>query len=255
MTELGSEKRRFLTLPLKTIRPWEREIFELQFSWNGRPSEAGQFFMLRPQRSSVFLGRPISVLDHRGETLSFLVARRGRGTAELTELRPGALVELSGPLGNPWPREGQTEDQRPAALIGGGIGIAPLLFLARSLQPKTYDFYAGFRSRPYGMENLEASRVVIASEEGLGGFRGTIAQCFDPRPYKVVYACGPEGLLRVVAELCNRASVPCYLSMERRMACGVGACLGCTVSTRQGNRRCCVDGPVFSAQEVLFEDR
>jgi NAD(P)H-flavin reductase len=250
--EQGSEQRRFITLPLKTIQPWERDIFELQFSWPGPLSEAGQFFMLRPQRSSVFLGRPISVLDHRGETLRFLVARRGRGTAELTELRAGDSVELSGPLGNSWPREVQKEDRDPVALIGGGIGIAPLLFLARTLKPKTFDFYAGFRSQPYGMDGVDASRVVIASEKGLGGSRGTIAQFFDPRPYGGVYACGPEALLKVVAELCHRSSVPCYVSMERRMACGVGACLGCTVRTMGGNRRCCVDGPIFSAQEVLF---
>ena len=105
------------------------------------------------------------------------------------------------------------------------------------------------------MEGLEAAQVVIASEEGLGGSRGTIAQFFDPRPYGWVYACGPEALLKVVAELCLRSSVPCYSSMERRMACGVGACLGCTVRTKRGNRRCCVDGPIFSAQEVLFGDQ
>jgi NAD(P)H-flavin reductase len=210
--------------------------------------------MVRPERSAVFLPRPISVAGCQTGTLSFLVAERGRGTKELAALGPGEGIRLSGPLGNGWedflPPE-KTEPEKPLALAGGGAGIAPLLALAEELnrRARSFDFYAGFKTGSFGLENLKARSLIVASEDGSGGSRGLIPEFLRAEHYAAVYACGPEGMLRALGERCGE--VPCYVSMERRMACGVGACLGCTVHTAGGNRRCCADGPIFPFKEVF----
>jgi NAD(P)H-flavin reductase len=94
---------------------------------------------------------------------------------------------------------------------------------------------------------------VVATEDGCEGCTGRIPDYLEGADYSAVYACGPEAMLRAVAKSCENAGTPCWLSLERRMACGVGACLGCTVATKAGNRRCCADGPIFSSQEVIFD--
>ncbi|MFQ3547224.1 MAG: dihydroorotate dehydrogenase electron transfer subunit, partial [Termitinemataceae bacterium] len=127
-------------------------------------------------------------------------------------------------------------------------------YLAIRLPAGTYDFYAGFRSRSYGLDGLTAGTTVIASEDGSSGRRGLIPDFFDPVQYQRVYACGPLPMLRAITRKCEAAAVPCHISLEERMACGVGACLGCSIRTVHGNRRCCADGPIFDAQEVLFDE-
>jgi NAD(P)H-flavin reductase len=265
------------------------EIFRLDLAWSGPPPRAGQFFLLKPERSGLFLGRPISAAawepapaDYPGyaanrlrgksirtiryltrDRVGFLIARRGRGTAELAGLKADDAVELTGPLGNAWadllPREG-----RPGkiALVSGGIGIAPLIALGAELPEKTWDLYAGFRTLSaknreedllLGPARYSAGKITLAVEDGSRENQGRIPDFFDPRPYRAVCACGPEPMLRAVAEKCRTAGVPCFISMERRMACGVGACLGCTVKTLGGNKRCCADGPIFPAEEIRFE--
>jgi NAD(P)H-flavin reductase len=220
--------------------------------------------MLRPKGSARFLGRPLSAAGFRRGSVRFLAARRGGGTAELLDMRPGEEAELTGPLGNGWgnflpPAAGIL------ALISGGVGIAPLLALAPELSGagRPFDFYAGFKDAPSGggpspVRGLCAEisppprKLVLATEDGSEGRRGRIPDFFEPAAYRAVYACGPEPMLRAVAEKCAAAGVPCYISLERRMACGVGACLGCAVETSGGNRRCCADGPVFPGEEIYF---
>ena len=259
------------------------ELFRLDFIWPGEEPKAGQFFMIRPKRSAVFLGRPISMLNWQpaSNTVSFLIARRGRGTEDLASMRSEEEAELIGPLGNAWvdflPASGaaQKDAAEPIALIGGGVGIAPLLALAAELPENGFDFYAGFRT---GFQNNEEknclfgpalvrpAKLILAAEDNFKTFcvsaslreekeeihTGLIPDFLEPADYSTVYACGPEAMLRTVAEKCEAAGVPCYVSMERRMACGVGACLGCSIATTKGNRRCCADGPVFPAAEVFF---
>jgi NAD(P)H-flavin reductase len=231
--------------------------------------------MVKPKRSGVFLGRPLSAagwsadLRHLpGEPagtpgaeyrVRFLLVPRGKGTGELAALRAGEEAELTGPLGNAWedflpPRE------EPVALIGGGIGIAPLLAFAGELPQGRFDFYAGFRTLR-GEENgllgpvrSRARETFIATEDGTAGRKGRIPDLFDPAAYGAVFACGPEPMLRRIAAQTKQAAVPCLVSLERRMACGVGACLGCTVQTARGNRRCCADGPIFNAEEWYFDE-
>jgi NAD(P)H-flavin reductase len=229
------------------------EVFRLDFEWPGPAPGAGQFFMLKALRGGPFLGRPISVYRRDNSGLSFLILKKGPGTTELSLMYPGEKAALTGPLGNRWldflsplPGGGRI------ALAAGGIGIAPLAALAGELDG-AFDFYAGFRSRPFGLESLaeKADRLVIASEDGSAGRRGRIPDFLEAQEYRAVFACGPEPMLQALAEKCGKAGVPCYISMERRMACGTGACLGCTVQTAGGNRRCCADGPVFPAEAIF----
>ncbi|MDR3334520.1 MAG: dihydroorotate dehydrogenase electron transfer subunit [Treponema sp.] len=229
------------------------DLFQLDFAWSHQAPKGGQFFMIKPERGSVFLGRPISVFDWKdGGVLSFLIARRGKGTTELRALRAGESAYLTGPLGNTWGDMELTEG--PLALVSGGIGIAPLLAFAQELPPEGFDFYAGFKSRSFGMNGLHSRAVVLATEDGSEGRQGRILDFLKPAKYRALYACGPEPMLKAAAALCKTADVPCFISMERRMACGVGACLGCTVRTIHGNRRCCADGPIFRAEEILFDE-
>jgi NAD(P)H-flavin reductase len=260
--------------------PVNNEIFRLDFIWPGTAHgiavpEAGQFFMIKPKRSAVFLGRPISVAWWESDTVRFLIARRGRGTLELDSMRPGEEAELIGPLGNAWtdflskivlPSENSPVEknsaEKPVALIGGGIGLAPLIAL---IDEAGYNFnlYAGFRT---GFANAEekaallglalsgTGKITIATEDGKDGLKGRIPDFLEPEKYAAVCACGPEPMLKAVAAKCKAAGVPCFVSLERRMACGTGACLGCTVKTVNGNRRCCADGPIFNADEVIFDE-
>jgi NAD(P)H-flavin reductase len=199
--------------------------------------------------------------------LRFLIALRGRGTRELTEMCPGDEAELIGPLGRGWDEFYAPFRGSPIALIGGGIGTAPLNCFAAELDQGSFDFYAGFRTGFTGAEEQEAlvgqgrsraRELILAAEETGGGGDlhircGRIPGFLNPSLYAAVFACGPEAMLRAVAVSCTAMGTPCFMSLERRMACGVGACLGCTVQTAGGNRRCCADGPIFRAGELNFE--
>jgi NAD(P)H-flavin reductase len=241
------------------------EIFRLDVSWNGTAPKAGQFFMVKPKRSSVFLGRPIGVALWKSGTLTFLIAKVGRGTAELASMRKGEELELVGPLGNAWTDFLPTEinEAKPIALVGGSLGIAPLEALLCETPGYSFDLYAGFKTGFNSQEekdavlwpNIGAKKTVIASEDGKTGQKGLILDFLEPEKYAAVCACGAKPMLKAVAEKCIAKGVPCFISMESRMACGVGACLGCTLKTVNGNRRCCADGPIFKAEEVIFDEQ
>ncbi|MCL2609366.1 MAG: dihydroorotate dehydrogenase electron transfer subunit, partial [Treponema sp.] len=135
--------------------------------------------------------------------------------------------------------------------------IAPLLALElqneREDRPFLFHRYAGFRTNLY--LPLKNHLWTLATEDGSSGKPGRITDHFEPEGYAVVCTCGPEAMMKVVADKCAGAGVPCLVSLERRMACGVGACLGCTVETASGNRRCCADGPIFPAEEMYPDER
>ena len=224
------------------------------------PPVAGQFYLLRSLRSGVLLGRPISVYAAtEGDAtaplkLEFLILQKGAGTKELCTLRAGDGIELLGPLGNCFPAPAAGER---VCIVGGGIGIAPVAGFATTLAPASYDFYACFKSGSYGLEHIQPAALTVTTDDGSAGVRGMLdaaltADVLRERGYSVVYACGPTPMLAYVQRICREAGVRSYLSMENRMACGVGACLGCTITTTEGNKRCCKDGPVFDGSILDF---
>ena len=252
------------------------DTVSLEFIWPGPIPEAGQFFLLKPRRSGVFLGRPICASGWKlrkpsasgkphvsGKSaaagkpavswvLRFLITRRGQGSKELTEIRPGEEVELTGPLGNFWPTEHIPKG--PVALVGGGVGIAPLLPLAQKLKKRPFDFYAGFGTGPFGLESIKPRTLVIATEDGSKGKKGRILDFFSPAGYSGIFACGPDSMIKALAKAARASGVSCYVSTGRLMACGVGACLGCKINTTRGRLRCCADGPIFNTEELIFDD-
>lgn len=208
----------------------------------------GQFYMLRAWELDPPLSRPMSVFSLEGQGISFLYEVRGRGTRLLSRLAPGDELTLLGPLGRGWERP-----RGPLALVGGGTGIAPLHFAARLYGG---DAYLGFRGRPYLVERFAGwcREVHVASETGEGGVKALVTEIFRPEGYRACFACGPRPMLRELYRICNQSGLTLYVSLEERMACGVGACLGCTVLTKAGPKRVCVDGPVFPAEELRWND-
>ena len=241
------------------------ENFILEISWDGNAPGAGQFFMLRPRRFGFFLGRPISVFEWQKEKkiARFLIAKCGKGTDELSQSKPGDKIELTGPLGNTWANFMPSGDKK-IALVGGGAGIAPLAALLAEKPDGEFHIFAGFKNSFSDKAEekamlgaaLCAKRVVVSAEYGNSEHRGRIVDFFDcdPNFYSAAFACGPEPMLKTLKKKCEKAGLPCFISLESRMACGVGACLGCAISTTKGNRRCCADGPIFAAGEILFDE-
>lgn len=227
----------------------------------GGPAGAlpGQFYMLRAWKDGEgpFLSRPVSLHDADADTRRFLFQIKGAGTQKLAALKAGDMLTLTGPLGNGFalPDALQTAGNRPVAVVGGGIGIAPLLYLCRRLRAahKTPDFFAGFRDAPYGLEAFApfVNRTALATDSGAAGHHGLVTELLRPEEYGIVLACGPEPMLKAVAAGCKAAGTPCLVSLEKHMACGLGACLGCTVYTARGPKAVCKDGPVFLAGEVF----
>lgn len=219
---------------------------------------AGQFYMLRAMKTGILLGRPISIFHAEktphGVELQFLILVKGKGTQELCALEADDKIQLLGPLGNTFAKPEATDK---VCIVGGGIGVAPVAGFSENLNPNTYDFYACFKSGSYGLENVKAKNLIITTDDGSVGIKGMVsavltAQKLKDEGYSVVYACGPTPMLAYIKAICQEANVKCWISMEARMACGMGVCLGCTIPTTEGYKRCCKDGPIFDGTILEF---
>lgn len=214
--------------------------------------KAGQFYMLKLQ-GQTFLPRPISICEKEENKITFLYAVVGKGTEEFSKLNEGDYISLTGPLGNGFNID---EELGKVALVCGGIGTAPMLELAKRLRAKdknkVIDVYAGFRDEIYLKEDLEkyANKVNITTNTGKYGHKGFVTEILKPEEYDTVLCCGPEVMMKAVIEMCKEKNVKIYVSMEKHMACGVGACLVCTCKTKDGFKRTCKDGPVFDGYYV-----
>jgi dihydroorotate dehydrogenase electron transfer subunit len=227
----------------------------------------GQFVMLRVGSGlDPLLRRPFSLCGRIGEDGFALLYRIvGRGTALLAERRTGEKLQVLGPLGVGFPQE----SAGPLILAGGGVGVAPLLYAAQDLlsRGRAFVFLAGFPNREEVLLprdvlqlNLQAE---IATDDGSLGHAGPVTDLLashlagDAARGGTVLACGPAAMLKRVAELARRAGVSCRVSLEAAMACGLGACLGCTVPAAPGKQdsyiRVCTEGPVVPAEAVDWE--
>jgi len=224
------------------------KIYQLVIEFNGEV-KPGQFFMLKSLDNSYLLPRPISVNDVNGSTITFLYRVEGIGTTVISKMREDDEIQSFGPLGNGFDT---TKLLGKVAVVGGGIGIAPLMYLTKILG-KNADAYLGYRNNVYIAEEFEkyANNTVIVTEDGSQGQKGFVTDYIDFDKYDVVVTCGPEIMMNKIVEKCREKKVQCFISLERRMACGLGACLGCTVETVHGNKRACKDGPVFSSEELI----
>ena len=228
----------------------------------------GQFVHLRlSEGADTLLRRPFSVMSVNPTRASFQVLVRtvGRGTQMLAQSQPGNEYHIIGPLGNGFGVPGPDGE---VVLVAGGVGVAPLIFLASALRaPNTYRYVRGLlgaRSEEDLACWLEFSGLcdefIVATEDGSAGEQGLITEFLPPqleRGAGCVYACGPSPMLAEVARQCQTRAVPCFVSMEQWMGCGVGACLGCVIPTLAPGadryQRVCKDGPVFDASIIDWE--
>ena len=223
----------------------------------------GQFVSVYCKDSARLLPRPISICDADPKSgLLCLVYRvAGAGTAEFSAMKAGDELALTGPLGNGYPLD-KAEGKR-ALLIGGGIGIPPLHYLARTLKGEKCAVL-GYRSELFLKDDFAQGLQVptyIATEDGSAGAKGTVLDCIREYALEgdIIYACGPTPMLKALKEYAAQKGMECYLSLEQRMACGVGACLACVCGSTQvdahsnvHNKRVCVEGPVFEAGEIIL---
>lgn len=221
----------------------------------------GQFISMYTEDRSKILPRPISLceIDRERKQLRvvFRVTGKGTGTEQLSRLQPGDFVEILGPLGNGFPLEPGIG--KKVFLIGGGIGVPPMLELAKQLDAEKH-LVMGYRDEQFLTEEFQKNgNLFIATEDGSAGTPGNVMDAIAANGLdaEVIYACGPAPMLRAVKQYAEENHIVCYVSMEERMACGVGACLACICRTPEidehsqvHNKRVCKDGPVFLSTEV-----
>lgn len=225
--------------------------------------KAGQFVSLFSHDRSRLLPRPISICETDPDRDSIRLVYRvaGRGTEEFSSLHAGDLIDVIGPLGNGFPVE--KEEGKEVLLVGGGIGIPPMLNCAKALKKNGAGvlFAVGYRTDDtYLLKDLEEeAQVLISTDDGSLGTHGTVVDAIREQKAEadVIFACGPKPMLRGVKAYAEEKKIPCYVSMEERMACGIGVCLGCVTKTTKTdahslvkNARVCKDGPVFNAEDV-----
>jgi dihydroorotate dehydrogenase electron transfer subunit len=243
----------FYTSKIISQKQIANHIFHLTVAKNEEQIASGQFYMLKTNDNSLPLMRPISVYNVEDDALHFLYRVVGKGTDWLSKLKKEDAIELLGPLGNGFPCEIVSGK---VALVGGGIGIPPLFETAKQLTKKgcKVDVFLGYKDEFFAFEPFEeiVENIFIAAENGKEGYQGFVTDIFSPQNYSAVFTCGPEIMMKRVKELCDARQVPVWLSMENRMACGIGACLVCACKTIVGMKRCCKDGPVFSGFALIL---
>jgi dihydroorotate dehydrogenase electron transfer subunit len=221
----------------------------------------GQFVNIDiPGTSEIFLRRPFSIFEvnYSENTIAIIVKILGRGSKKLTEIRVGAICNIVFPLGNGFtiPKS----DER-VLLIGGGSGVAPMLFLAKvsGSEPENVNLLLGARSKNDHVNVEHYSEYGIlhyTTEDGSKGEKGFVTQHSvfknNLSSFDRIYACGPDAMMKAVAKEAKAAGVFCEVSLENLMACGIGVCLCCIEPTTHGNKCVCSDGPVFNINELKW---
>lgn len=240
-------------------------LMELECEEIAAEAEPGQFVHVKVgDLLDPLLRRPFSIHDTEEKSFKIVYEIVGKGSKILSEIRIGQEVDVLGPLGKGFEFE---EDSGSFCIAAGGIGVAPFRLLARRLKARTDRLIAFVgaknRAKLVGDSSLRSMGIEVftATEDGSVGFHGLVTELLakvlerrKPRDMSL-FACGPKEMLRSLAEICSSRGLKSQASLEEFMACGVGACLGCAVRLRNGEyRMVCKDGPVFSLDEVVFDD-
>lgn len=220
-------------------------------------AKPGQFVQMLVPDSAHVLRRPISLMafDRQAGTLTLAIQPKGAGTQMICAMQPGSEIRILGPLGTGF------EGNGTVYFVGGGVGVAPICCAMDSFATETSHAFFGFRGKDYAYGMTQAPCAVTAvSDDGTLGERALVTKPLEAaiaaRRPDCIMACGPTPMLAAVQKIALREGIPCQLSLEERMGCGIGACLGCNVKIAQGDgwvyKRVCKDGPVFDAKEVCF---
>ena len=221
----------------------------------------GQFYMLEVSKGmDPLLKRAFSLFRRTPEGIQILFRIKGKGTSILRDLKEGTEITVLGPLGNGYPLP---SDKESPLVIAGGIGIASVFSLVEKISKKAFVFYGARTEQELFMTGeLEKiyKELVVCTDDGSCGVKGTVVDAVndfvrtrDSIQQPVIYACGPNVMLREIAETAAANGISAYVSLEEHMACGIGACLGCVVKTKTGYKRVCKEGPVFDAAEIVWK--
>lgn len=221
-----------------------------------RQAKPGQFAQIYVPGKT--LRRPISICESNAEqeTLRFVFQVRGEGTDLLSNIPQGETLDVFAPLGQGFSFD--TKKQR-AVFVGGGIGVPPLLGAAKQFKGEKTAIL-GFRSESAVIlkQDFEAAgcSVQLTTDDGSAGHHGFVTDILQTLEAEIIFACGPTPMLKAVAAIAEKRGIACQVSLEERMACGIGACLGCAVTILRDGKEVyghvCKDGPVFDAQQVVF---
>lgn len=229
-------------------------------------AQPGQFVNLKCcDGINALLRRPVSIcnVEFKNKTFDIVFQVKGTGTELLAKMKPGERVDLLGPLGNTFDL---SERYTEISVVGGGIGIFPLLFILNRSRALVKSAYLGFRCSDYIVLKDEffkaSSNLSISTDDGSAGNKGlvtdTLLKDLENRKPDIIYACGPTPMLRQVVKLSEKFGIPCQVSMEQRMGCGIGACLVCACKTKNKDgwkySHVCKDGPVFWSNDVIFDE-
>ena len=226
---------------------------------NAKP---GQFLEIKvSETGEPFLRRPISIFNIDGETIEFIFQVKGRGTELLSKIEEGKQIDIIGPLGF---GTYKVQEYKNVAIIGGGIGIYPLYELTKELKGKAnLNVYLGFRDKSLvtcekEFEAIELNKLVVTTDDGSYKEKGFaidfMKKDIEEHMVDMIFACGPLPMLKAVRAYAIENNIPCQISLEERMGCGIGACLGCAVKVISGKEprygHVCKEGPVFNAKDV-----
>jgi dihydroorotate dehydrogenase electron transfer subunit len=242
--------------------------FRLKFSSRriARAALPGQFVMLRINDGTVpLLRRPLGVHNVKGGqgVVELLYEVVGKGTELLSRKQPGEYIDIIGPLGNGFTLRPPALERTTPILVAGGMGVAPLVFLAEKLKVNKCLVLIGARTKEQLICANDFKRlgckVKLATDNGSAGFKGRVTDLLKKELAALgcrgstIYSCGPEPMLKAVSRLAKNYNIPAQLSLEAHMSCGFGACLGCVVNTLGGYKRVCKEGPVFNANDIIWE--
>jgi dihydroorotate dehydrogenase electron transfer subunit len=228
-----------------------------------RRAQAGQFVMVACGAENT-LRRPISVHSVEHDTFALLYAIVGKGTEQLTHLKNGSKLDILGPMGNGFQVSPMPAGTLSYLMIAGGIGIAPLRFLVEKVKPWCRQIIvlqgAATAAKLYPKELLSKDiSLTAATDDGSAGHKGFVTDLIPAFAITadIIVACGPMPMLKNMAENQTKLRLtgkPVFISMEMRMACGLGVCYGCTIRTKSGLKQVCKDGPVFDLNEVVWDE-
>lgn len=240
------------------------DIFSMWIETKAAETAApGQFISVYTSDGSKLLPRPISICEIDSEAgrlrIVYRVTGENTGTEQFSKLTAGDTISLIGPLGNGFPLD-KAAGKR-AFLMGGGIGVPPILELAKQLSCAEKQIVVGYRNdQTFLREQFEENgKLYISTEDGSVGTKGNVMNAISENGLEadIIYACGPTPMLRAIKNYAEERGIECYISLEERMACGIGACLACTCKSKEKdhhtnvhNKRICKDGPVFLSTEV-----